>query len=199
MNFLAHAFLSNSFDDEMLGNLMGDFVKGKPDIQLSEAIKNGIFLHRNIDSFTDSHPTVKASKTRLFPKYRHYANVIVDVFYDHFLATGWKKYASGSLSEFAEKVYQLLNDKKSLLPKAMQKMIFYMQSQNWLVSYENSDGISKALTGIARRTKFESGMEFAVRDMEKDYKLYQQEFEQYFPQLIQYVDLLKISAEKQIC
>jgi acyl carrier protein phosphodiesterase len=196
MNFLAHAFLSNSFDDEMLGNLMGDFVKGKPDIQLNEAIKNGIFLHRHIDTFTDSHPTVKASKTRLFPKYRHYANVIVDVFYDHFLAAGWKKYASGSLSEFAEKVYQLLNDKKSLLPKAMQKMIFYMQSQNWLVSYENSDGISKALAGIARRTKFESGMEFAVRDMEKDYKLYQQEFEQYFPQLIQYVDLLKINTEK---
>jgi acyl carrier protein phosphodiesterase len=191
MNILAHSFLSASFDDAMLGNLMGDFVKGKPDMQLGSGILQGIDLHRKIDSFTDTHPVVRASKSRLFPTYRHYASVIVDVFYDHFLAVGWQQYSTEPLREFAQKVYGLLQKKHTVLPKAMQRMFFYMQSQNWLVSYASVEGIEQSLQGMAQRTTFRSGMEYAIRDLKKDYGLYEEEFRQYFPQLIQYVEVVK--------
>ncbi|MEQ8424061.1 MAG: DUF479 domain-containing protein, partial [Cyclobacteriaceae bacterium] len=90
MNFLAHIYLSGDNAQLMIGNFIGDFVKGKnlsarynPDVVL------GIELHRAIDEYTDSHDVVQKSKVRLRPKYRHYSGVIVDMFYDHFLAKNW--------------------------------------------------------------------------------------------------------------
>ena len=191
MNLLAHCYLSGEFDDVMVGNLMGDFVKGKPSQTLNEDIRFGIQLHRKIDSFTDSHPIVKESKTRLFTTYRHYSGVIVDVFYDHFLASGWAQYSSVPLIDYAKKVYHLLENKYQLLPAGMQKMFFYMQSQNWLVNYAKLDGIDKTLKGMTERARFDSGMEYAISDLKKDYQLYSNDFNEFFPLLVQYVNVLK--------
>src|SRR5688572_23493915 len=100
MNFLAHLYLSGDFDELMIGNFMADFVKGKPSPSIHPQIVKGIELHRQIDTYTDTHPIVKASKVRLQPTYRKYAGVIVDMYYDHFLAIHWQKYSSVSLHEF---------------------------------------------------------------------------------------------------
>jgi acyl carrier protein phosphodiesterase len=191
MNFLAHSYLSGQFDDILVGNLMGDFVKGKLGRELSGDFLKGLDLHRKIDSFTDTHPIVKLSKSRLFPTYRHYGGVITDLYFDHFLASKWEQYANLPLKDFARQVYHLLDSRQLLLPKPMQVVVFYMQSQNWLVSYASVEGMDRAFKGLARRTKFKSGMEYAVRDLRKDYALYQEEFEGYFPQLVQYVGVLK--------
>jgi acyl carrier protein phosphodiesterase len=192
MNFLAHAFLSGEVSELMLGNLMGDFVKGDfTDDGWSEQIQDGIALHRKIDTFTDTHPVVKQSKNRLFPTYRHYAGVIVDIFYDHFLAVDFQHYSKESLPEFVEKVYKLLHKNYENLPPKMQRTVFYMQSQNWLQAYAKPEGIERALQGMARRTTFKSKMEYAIRDLEKDYSFYKEEFEQYFPQAQQYVQVVK--------
>src|SRR5436190_842749 len=87
MNFLAHLYLSGDDADVMTGNFIGDFVRGRNLAeQFGEKIARGIELHRAIDAFTDHHSVVKQSKTRLRPKYGHYSGVIVDIFYDHFLA-----------------------------------------------------------------------------------------------------------------
>src|SRR5690349_12341831 len=100
MNFLAHIFLSGDDPEIMVGNFIGDFVKGRNlDDRFSSGIVKGIELHRAIDEYTDSHPVVAQSKNRLRPKYRHYAPVIVDVFYDHFLAKNWKNYHPTSLED----------------------------------------------------------------------------------------------------
>src|SRR5277367_1527199 len=101
MNFLAHLYLSGDNPKIKTGNFIGDFVKGKNLADRFEKdIAKGIVLHREIDWFTDRHPVVKQSKDRLREKYRHYSGVIVDVFYDHFLARNWINYSSKSLSDF---------------------------------------------------------------------------------------------------
>ena len=109
MNFLAHAYLSNDNPLLLVGNFMGDFVKGR-DLheRFDPGIANGVELHRLIDSFTDSHPVVIESKKRLRESYRHYAPVIVDMFYDHFLASMWDNYSNLSLPEFVKRTYDLL-------------------------------------------------------------------------------------------
>jgi acyl carrier protein phosphodiesterase len=191
MNFLAHVYLSGSFDNLMIGNFMADFVKGRPPATIHPVIIKGIELHRHIDTFTDTHPVVRESKLRLQPKYRKYAGVIVDMYYDHFLAVHWHHYSHVSLTDFASQTYQWLNSNKHLLPAAMHQLLYYMQHQNWLVSYAETDGIARALEGMSHRTTFKSDMELAVYDLKKDYALYQKEFTTFFPVLIEFVQQWK--------
>ena len=81
MNFLAHIYLSGDYPKLMIGNFIGDFVKGRNLLeQFDSEIAAGIDLHRAIDEYTDSHPVVTQSKNRLRPSYRHYAPVIVDMY-----------------------------------------------------------------------------------------------------------------------
>ena len=69
MNFLAHFLLSGDDHDLLLGNLLGDIVKGRVERYVhagtTERIRDGIRLHRTIDSFSDTHPVVRRSKPRI--------------------------------------------------------------------------------------------------------------------------------------
>lgn len=184
MNFLAHIYLSGENPDIMLGNFMGDFLKGRAYLQQYSAdIVKGVELHRSIDEFTDSHPTVTQSKNRLRPKYRHYSGVIVDVFYDHFLAANWNQFHTQSLEQFAQQSYQIILDFKGTLPEELRYMMPYMVNGNWLVSYSKLEGIHRSLSGMARRTTFQSKMEEAVTDLREHYKSFENEFMEFFPQL----------------
>ncbi len=184
MNFLAHLYLSGDNPKILTGNFIGDFVKGK---NLTERFENdiatGIALHREIDWFTDTHSIVKQSKDRLRPKYRHYSGVIVDVFYDHFLAKNWDNYSTQLLPDFAEECYAIIQQQESVLPEEANYMLPYMIKGNWLVNYSKTEGIHKALSGMARRTRFESKMEEATVDLENQYDSFKNEFELFFPEL----------------
>ncbi len=103
MNFLAHLFLSGNNAEIMVGNFIGDFVRGKNfHEQYSPSIALGIELHREIDEFTDNHSVVLESKKRLRPKYRHYSPVIIDMFYDHVLAKNWSAHSTTPLDQYAQ-------------------------------------------------------------------------------------------------
>ena len=185
MNFLAHLYLSGDNPKVKIGNFIGDFVKGKNLTQRFDAeISLGIGLHREIDWFTDTHPVVKQSKDRLRPKYRHYSGVIVDIFYDHFLARNWDQYSSLLLSDFAQASYALIQQNELILPPEVKFMMPYMIKGNWLVNYSELDGIQRALRGMARRTRFESKMEESVVDLKENYEDFKREFEIFFPDLV---------------
>lgn len=168
----------------MLGNFMGDFIKGRGYLQqYSAEIIKGVELHRSIDEFTDSHPTVTESKNRLRPKYRHYSGVIVDVFYDHFLAANWNKFHPQPLEQFAQQAYQTILNFKGVLPDELRNMMPYMINGNWLVNYSNLEDINRSLSGMARRTPYQSKMEEAVTDLREHYKDFEKEFMEFYPQL----------------
>jgi len=184
MNFLAHAYLSGDDEHVMAGNFFADFVKGKQALQAFDTgIARGIALHRQIDSFTDTHAIVAESKKRLKPKYRHYAAVIVDVFYDHYLARKWSKYHEIPLEDFAAHVYATMQELQHLLPESLQQMLPYMIRGNWLVGYSYTEGIQRTLTGMSRRTTHVSRMDEAVNDLRKYNREFEQEFEAFFPDL----------------
>src|SRR5688572_21249002 len=184
MNFLAHLYLSGDNPKLMVGNFIGDFVKGRRWLDQYEAeIVNGIHLHRAIDEFTDSHPIVTKSKNRLRPTYRHYSGVIVDVFYDHFLARYWNNYHVQPLADFANHAYQTIQVFDSVIPESVRHMLPYMIKGNWLVNYAETEGIQRALTGMSRRTPYVSKMDEAVNDLRKYYDEFKEEFEQFFPEL----------------
>lgn len=184
MNFLAHLYLSKRADDLMIGNFIGDAVKGNNFNNYSEGIAHGIIMHRSIDSYTDAHPVVHQSKMRLVPRYKKYAGVLVDVFYDHFLASNWNQYHQTPLLEFADKVYKLMQDNIQILPAKSREMLPYMIKYNWLFNYSKIEGIKRTLTGMANRTNFISNMEYATEELEYFYDDFQKEFEMFFADAI---------------
>ncbi len=177
MNYLGHMYLSYPSESLMIGNFIADFVKGKQYLNYPEEITQGIIMHRAVDEYTDNHPVVRQSKNRIRHKYRHYSGVVIDMFYDHFLASNWRRYSKLSLEDFAAFTYETIEKNWLLLPEGTQYMFRYMKEHNWLVNYALTEGIHRSLKGMARRTKFESGMELAIQDLKTFYNEFEEEFE----------------------
>lgn len=189
MNFLAHLFLSGENHEIKVGNFIGDFVKGKNvEERFGKEIAKGISLHREIDWFTDRHPVVKQSKDRLRTKYHHYSGVIVDVFYDHFLAKNFDRYSKIILPDFADECYAIIQQHDSILPEDVKYMMPYMINGNWLTNYSKIEGIHRALNGMSRRTKFVSKMDEASEDLKNHYSDFENEFFSFFPDLEKFAD-----------
>ncbi len=188
MNFLAHLFLSGKNEEVMVGNLLEDFVVGRIDhprnAHYNDEIKNGILLHRLIDSFTDTHYAVSDSKLVLYDKYHKYAAVLVDIFFDHYLAIHWGDYSSEPFEEFRQRVHTSFQKHWSILPEKMKPMIESMIKHDWLKNYREFWGIERALMGISRRTTFESNMEKATEDLMIHYQLFDEKFALFFPKII---------------
>jgi len=183
MNFLAHIYLSFGDKEITIGNFIADSIRGNKFKHLPDRVQKGIKLHRHIDTFTDAHPTVRKSTKRLHKNYGHYSGIIVDIFYDHYLAKNWKNYSDVSLANFVDEFYDLLEDNYDILPIGVQRMMPYMISDNWIFNYSKMDGIAKVLNGMNRRTKNKSKMNFAILDLEKHYDKFEKEFTSFFEEL----------------
>ena len=176
MNFLAHIYLSGDNDLIKIGNFMADGIRGRQYEKYPLEIQKGIILHRAIDTFTDAHPIFRQSTKRLHQNYHHYAGVIVDVFYDHFLAKNWNTYSDERLEDFVARFYQSLSDNKSVLSERTLMVMPYMFEQNWLVSYQTVEGINRILTQMDHRTKNLSKMRFATNELSEFYSEFENEF-----------------------
>ncbi len=137
MNFLAHIYLSGDNDLLKIGNFMADGIRGKDYLRFPEEVKKGILLHRKIDSFTDEHLIYRKSKHRLHAKYGHYAGVIMNIIYDHFLAKNWERYSNESLANYVNDFYQLLDDHFGILTEKTKNLLPYMKHNNWLIYVKN--------------------------------------------------------------
>ncbi|WP_346883280.1 acyl carrier protein phosphodiesterase [uncultured Algibacter sp.] len=186
MNYLAHIYLSGENELVTIGNFIADGIKGKNYKTYQRDVQIGILLHRNIDTFTDAHKTVRISTKRLHEKYGHYSGVIVDILYDHFLAKNWHKYSKVPLKDYITKFYDALEANYNILPLRIQKMMPYMLADNWLLSYASIDGITRVLEGVNRRTKNRSSMHEAVIELEAFYTEFGDEFSAFFDELIKF-------------
>lgn len=176
----------------LIGNFIADSVKGKQAALYSPGIAKGIRLHRLIDHYTDTHAVVAETKARLRPRYRKFAPVIGDMFYDHFLAANFEQYAPQPLPAYTQQVYTLIQRHFDLLPPRVQHLFPYMRQHNWLLSYAQVEGVGQALTGMSRRAAFISGMETAAEELQENYALYAAEFTSFFPELVRYVEEVKL-------
>ena len=186
MNFLAHIYLSGDNEFVKIGNFMADGIRGKQFEKYPAEIQKGILLHRAIDTFTDTHPIFRESTKRLHGRYHHYAGVIVDIFYDHFLAKNWNNYSNINLDEYVAVFYQSMHTHYDLLSEKAQNILPYMERQNWLSSYQTIDGIHQILTQMDRRTKNSSNMRFASEELSSNYADFENEFTLFFEEIQKY-------------
>ncbi|UMB60672.1 acyl carrier protein phosphodiesterase [Lutibacter sp. A80] len=186
MNFLAHLYLSKDNKNILIGNFISDAIKGKDYQKYPKEIRAGILLHREIDTFTDTHPIVKKSMRRLNKRYRHYNGVIIDILYDHYLAKNWSNYSEIPLELYAENVYSFLNENIATFPEELQHLLPNMIQYNWLVNYATVEGIERVLKGMNKRTKGISQMDLAIEDLKLNYLEFETDFTAYFKELINF-------------
>jgi acyl carrier protein phosphodiesterase len=197
MNYLAHLFLADDSTESLLGALLGDFVKGSLRDRYTEGIRRGIELHRKVDTFTDSHETVRQSKSRISPARRRFAGIIIDVFYDHFLAKNWSQYSQEPLSHFANRMYDALLENQTILPDRLQQILPFMIGQNWLCSYREIDVIDKVLNRMSQRIKRENSLEHSTEELVKNYDGFEADFNDFFPDLTDYAKVCKQEAASE--
>ena len=179
MNFLGHFYLSRHDPDLIVGNYIADYVKGKKYLDYPDGIRDGIIMHRHIDFFTDRHPMVRQGRSRLFHKYRHFSGVIIDMYYDHFLASMWERYAGEPLHEFSQVIYKTIENSWDVLPMKSQYLFSYMSQHDWLVRYASMQGLGRSLDGMSKRINNNSRLDQAIHDLYEHYDLFREEFKNF--------------------
>ena len=194
MNILAHAYLSDRQPGLVIGNFIGDFIKGDPERprhQLAPGEVAGVRLHRAIDTFTDAHPAVAAVRELLYPRCHKYAGAAVDIFFDHFLALNFQELTGEKLAEFVPDFYQILTENTTRLPPAAARMAEYMIRQDWLTNYQFAEGIDRSLKGVSRRTAYPSGLDTAIVDFTAYYDQIGRHFSSFWPALVDHCQQLR--------
>lgn len=187
MNLLSHIYLSGTSEGVIIGNFIGDYIKGDGYKEYPEKIKKGILLHRNIDTFTDKHPVVKKSRDVLINEFHKYSGIIVDVFYDHYLSKDWNVFHTRPLSLFLKSIYSILDKQSEFIPQRLNKFYSEMKNEHWLESYHSFDGISKVFDRMSKRARIRINNFKAIEFLQKYYDMFYHDFYAFFPQIIHYV------------
>jgi acyl carrier protein phosphodiesterase len=199
VNFLAHTYLSGGNEEIIVGNFMGDYVKGKNYLLFPEQVKKGILIHRDIDTFTDMHQVTRRSKQRLSSRYHKYAGIIIDIFYDHFLASLWDSYSTLPLSEFVSRTYDLLKRNYKVLPDSIKRWFPTFLENNWMMAYTNVEGIELVLERMSANTSLPNHSAFAVEVLRNQYSIFMEDFLEFFPEIVEFLEEkyeIKISVER---
>lgn len=188
MNYLAHAFLSEKNNDEsIIGNLLGDFVKGNPEQHYSGDILKWIKIHRKIDYFTDVHSMFRSSKRLISHNRRRFSGIIIDICFDHFLANNWRQFSDEDLPVFVQRVYSILESNKLMLPERLKTILPRLITEDWFTSYKSLDGVGSVLNRISKRLKRENTLAGSVEEIIENYEQLEANFFRFFPELIGFV------------
>jgi len=166
--------------------MISDFVKGRDKFVFSGSIQKGIELHRHIDTFTDLHPATKKAMEVFRPYYRLYSAPIMDILFDHFLATDPNLFTDSSLKEFSKSTYFHLENNSTDLPKRFLQVLFYMKTDDWLYNYSRVEGIRKSLYGLARRATYLQEVDTAYSVFLKHYHYLKGCYQKFFPDVKQF-------------
>jgi acyl carrier protein phosphodiesterase len=189
MNFLAHLYLSGESDEIKLGNFIGDYVKGNKHQHYPAQVAFGIRLHRSIDAFTDNHPEVKACMQLLKPGYGRYSGVIVDIFFDHFLASNWHDYSPYTLRTFAKQSHAIFLANFLMLPTKVKQFLPFLIHHKRLESYAERESLYHVLEIMSKRTSLPSNSEWAMTILHQEYDQFEWLFRSFFAELTEYVEM----------
>ena len=188
MNYLAHLYLSGESDEIKLGNFIGDFVKGNKYQHYPEMVAYGIQLHRSIDSFTDNHPDVKECIQLLKPGYGRFSGVVIDIFFDHFLATNWKDYSTVTLRQFAKQAHSIFLSNFLMLPLRVKQFLPFLIQHRRLESYAKKENLFHVLEIMSNRTSLPSNSEWAMTMLHQEYDEFERLFRSFFLDITDYVE-----------
>lgn len=187
MNYLAHLFLSCDHEDHLIGNFIADSIKRPEGLQLSDTVLEGVKLHKLIDEFTDNHAVVRQSTHRVMYHHHKYSPVVIDIWYDHFLAKHWRNYTTESLRDFADRMYSILMRRVDDMPAKMKLNLPKMAGDDWLMKYKSLTGMNEMFLRLEKRVSRPEMIEGALSIFVKHEKELESDFKQFFPDLQTFV------------
>lgn len=187
VNYLFHLYLSPDTPAELVGSILGDFVKGRLDTTYAPDVTRGIVLHRRVDSFAYDHPAVRRSRLRIDDSYGHCRGVLVDVYYDHFLARTWDSHHPVPLPVFARHVYAALQSNLQGLPPSMQQMATRMIAHDWLTSYRDEAVVARVLERLSLRLRRPNPLASGAGELRRNYAGLEEDFEEFRGAAVAYV------------
>jgi len=198
MNYLAHLYFSSDTPDSMVGNLIPDFTKTLVHETYSSEVIEGIALHRFIDQYTDKHSIVKESKARISKERRRFSAILIDIFYDHFLAKHWELYTTSTLRESTHLYYKQLALSTIHLPKRLEEAIIRMPQIDLLYNYQDLKGMEHAVNRLSQRIRFENNLYGGIVELEENYLELEADFHHYFRALQIAVDIYKSPSSESL-
>jgi acyl carrier protein phosphodiesterase len=188
LNYLAHIFLSGNNPQLQVGNFIGDFVKGSHLNDYPDGIRDGIVLHRSIDSFTDSHPVVRGVVAMLRPAFGRYSAIVVDMYFDYFLALNFHVYfPNKSLKCFSRQFYVSVLLRYRHLPERVKGFIFHFVLTNRLASYGTVEGLKDSLQIMARHKVSALEPDKIIAFLLENHDELQRQFHLFFPDVLRFV------------
>lgn len=183
-----------SGDDEqlMVGNFMGDFVKGPLQDRFPSRIRHGVYMHRKIDSHADRHPVYHQSRQRLLPEYGLYRGVMLDIFYDYLLFNDWTNWCNEPLPDYLAGARDMIERHRNVLPVELRHLIPVIFDE-LLPSYGTVEGIGRALTRISRRLTRPNPLHGSEAELRRNHDGLLEDFTLLTPELFRFTS--GISAE----
>ncbi|HJV64254.1 MAG TPA: ACP phosphodiesterase [Geomonas sp.] len=178
MNYLFHLYLSGNDPDILTGNFMGDFVKGRLGEQWPPQLRRGIELHRAIDSFAHTQPDFNRSRLRIDRSFGLYRGVLVDLFYDHFLASSFSTWSGEELHDYLRRARRMVEDRESLLPQRL-RQILPVIFEEMIPSYLDTEGVGCALGRMSRRIKRSNPLAGGEKELERNYDGLREDFHEF--------------------
>jgi acyl carrier protein phosphodiesterase len=189
LNYLAHIFLSGNDGRLQVGNFIGDFVKGSKLNSYPDRIRDGIRLHRDIDSFTDSHEVVRETVAFLRPAFGRYSAILVDMYFDYFLALDFQVYSPDkSLKRFSRGFYASVLIRYRYLPERVKGFIFHFVFTNRLATYSTPNGLKESLEIMARHKVSALEPEKTIAFLLENHDELRKRFHLFFPDIIKFVN-----------
>jgi acyl carrier protein phosphodiesterase len=186
MNFLFHMFLSGDDEQLLVGNFMGDFIKGTLTGRFPAGIAAGVILHRRIDSHAEESPHFRASRQRLAAEYGLYRGVLVDLFYDYFLVNSWQEWSREPLHTYLARTRRIVEAHSDSLPTRMHPLVPVI-FQELLPSYGTVAGIGTALSRISRRVSRPNPLAGGERELLRHHPGLEEDFRRFTPEMLRYV------------
>jgi len=81
----------------------------------------------------------------------------------------------------------MVNNYQHMPPNVKEMMPFFIIN-NWIESYQTINGIRLVLKTLSKHSSLPNQTRFAIRALKKDYYSLQDDFMEFFPQLIDYVE-----------
>ena len=188
MNHLAHALLSGANDQVRLGGMLGDFTRGAIDPALPAGVRQGIALHRTIDSFTDHHAELIALRARFVPPFRRYAGILIDIWFDHLLARDFARWSTIPLLGFSDTLVALLDDNDATLPESLRHFTRYLKLHDLPAAYAHREVIGEVLAGVSTRLRRENPLAQGLTEISRLEAPLERSFSVFFPQLVEYAE-----------
>ena len=197
MNYLGHLYLSGTDEEMIVGNFIGDYVKGKNVYKYPNKIRDGILLHRQIDTFTDNHPKVSEAKKLFREYYGLYSGIIIDFLYDHFLARNWSEYSTFTLRTYAKQIHAILLSNYNFLPARVQGFLPFLIQNRRLESYASQDGIIQAIRIMSNYSSLPEKSNITRQILSENYEYLFSNFQDFMADIINSVSNSKNCIQEE--